>query len=88
MRTSIASVVIVAFLAGCTTTAEQAAQAEREVARMVQVYGPACEKLGFQRDTDSWRNCVINLSQKEEIRHYNNSALRGPLFWRYPYPFY
>ncbi len=44
---------LVCLSTACTTlTPEQ--QAERIIAR----YGPFCDKLGFQRDTDAWRSCV------------------------------
>ena len=36
---------------------------------MMTVYGPACERLGFQRDQDSWRNCILRLSAQEELRY-------------------
>jgi hypothetical protein len=85
MRTSIVTVSIAAFLASCTTTpAEQAVQKQQEADRMHVVYGPACEKLGFKRDTDPWRNCVIGLSQKDAIARHSNNAYSppyyGPLF--------
>ena len=52
-------------LTGCQTPAERAAQLEQEVDEMIQLYGPACEKLGFKPDSDSWRNCILR---------YNSSA--------------
>jgi hypothetical protein len=53
-------------LAGCATTAERAAWAQREVEEMMQVYGPACEKLGFEARSDAWRDCVLRLSARDE----------------------
>lgn len=52
------------MLAGCATTtpAERAARMQKEVDEMIQVYGPACEKLGFHADTDPWRNCILRLN--------------------------
>lgn len=38
-------------LSGCATP-------EQRAERQIQVLGPYCDKLGFQRDTDGWRNCV------------------------------
>ena len=61
-------------LAGCATTAERAAQMQAEVDEMVAVYGPACEKLGFQGGTDPWRNCVLGLSAQKARERY----LAGP----------
>ena len=52
MRTSIAVILSIVLLAACATPAEQAAMMNREVDRMIVVYGPACEKLGYKSDTD------------------------------------
>jgi len=61
---------IAASLAGCVTTAERAAQMQAEIDEMVTVYGPACEKLGFQPSTDPWRNCVLGLSSQKSRERY------------------
>lgn len=67
-------VLIVASLAtlltGCATTAERAAQMQAEVDEMVAVYGPACDKLGFQNGTDPWRNCILGLSAQKTRERY------------------
>lgn len=60
---------LAALLAGCASQAELAAQQEREVDRMVNVYGPGCEKLGFPRNTDLWRDCVLRLATKDSLDH-------------------
>ena len=39
------------LLAGCATPEQRAEQA------LVQ-FGPYCDKIGYQRDTDQWRNCI------------------------------
>jgi len=70
MRVSFIAVSIATFLGGCTTIADQTAQAEQEMDRMMQVYGPACQKLGFPANSDQWRNCVIGLSQKDAMTYY------------------
>jgi hypothetical protein len=57
------------LLAGCMTPAEQAARVQVEVDEMVRVYGPACDKLGFARDTDPWRECVLNLRARDDLRY-------------------
>jgi hypothetical protein len=85
MRTSIAAVLIAGFMVGCATPEQQAAQAEREAARMMQVYGPACEKLGFKSNTDPWRQCIIGLSQRDLNYRYSNNTFYGPPYWGYPY---
>lgn len=84
MRAFIIAVPIAAALAGCATSAERAAQAQREVEQMVEIYGPACTKLGFTVDTDPWRSCIINLSQRDDA-YYPRHALYGyygPPHWR------
>ena len=69
-RQSIILAFMVALLAGCATTAERAAQMQAEVDEMIVVYGPACEKLGFQNGTDPWRNCVLGLSAEKNRERY------------------
>ncbi|TAK42675.1 MAG: hypothetical protein EPO27_16540 [Betaproteobacteria bacterium] len=59
---------LAAVLAGCATPAERAAQAEREIDEMIQVYGPACERLGYRGGTDPWRDCVLRLNANETYR--------------------
>ncbi len=61
MRMPIAIGLIVGNLAACTTPAQESAYMVREAERMVQVYGPACEKLGYMLDTNAWRDCMVGL---------------------------
>ena len=65
------------LVAGCASNP----QAEREKANKlmdykIQVYGPACEKLGFAKDTDAWRECIQ--------REYEQTLMRQPHSWDYP----
>ena len=57
-------------LAACTslTPTERAARAEARVEQMMVVYGPACDKLGFRREDDKWRDCVLRLSAQDDYR--------------------
>lgn len=68
-----ACLALMALLAGCVTPAERAAQMEREVDEMIQVYGPACQKLGYQGETDRWRDCVLGLSAKDSYERYRRT---------------
>jgi len=68
------TVAVAALMTGCMTTAERAAQMQAEVDEMIAVYGPACEKLGFQASTDPWRNCVLELNTQKTRERY----LAGP----------
>lgn len=69
MRTFVAAVLI-ALVAGCTTQAERTARMQREVDEMIETYGPACEKLGYKRDTDHWRDCVLRLNANDRAERY------------------
>lgn len=82
MRTSIVLAFSIALLAACATPAEQAAMMNREVDRMIVVYGPACEKLGYKNDTDLWRNCVLQMSTKDDFDRYRLYPNYQPT-WRY-----
>lgn len=84
MRTSIIAALTAVVLAACASPAEQAARAEREIDYMVQIYAPACEKLGYTRNTDPWRNCILGLSTKDDIARYNSDlyfSSRWHHFW-------
>ena len=49
---------IILLLAGCATPEQWAAE-------VMAAYGPYCDKLGYQRDTDQWRQCI----QLEDAKH-------------------
>ena len=53
-------------LAGCTTPEQKAATMQSEVHRMMQIYGPACSKMGYAANTDQWRDCVLQLDAKDD----------------------
>lgn len=65
-------VLLIAALAGCMTQAERIAAEKAEVDEMVKVYGPACEKLGYAKDTDPWRDCILRMRahRDAQIRPY------------------
>ena len=46
-------VMVSVFLLGCAASPEQ--QAKRTLTQ----YGPYCEKMGYKKDTDSWRDCAV-----------------------------
>jgi hypothetical protein len=70
MRLPWTLIMVTIALAGCATPAEQAARMEREMERVVEIYGPACERLGFKRNEDPWRNCVLRLAQERNYYQY------------------
>lgn len=62
------AICLAVLLSGCTTpnklwtqgpvqTQEDAAKERAQL--IVAKYGPLCEGLGYQRDSDPWRQCVI-----------------------------
>ncbi len=65
------------LLAGCTTPEQKAASMQAEMDRLMRSYGPACEKLGYPAGTDPWRNCVLQLSARDDSRYYGHPAWYG-----------
>jgi hypothetical protein len=50
----------------------------------MQIYGPACSKLGYAANSDPWRSCVLQLSAKEDMERYGNptfNAAYGSRYW-------
>lgn len=50
---------IAALLVGCSTPAQRA---EKDIAK----YAPYCEKLGYQKDSDQWRDCIQKQSAADD----------------------
>jgi hypothetical protein len=65
MRVPMIAFIFTAMLTACTTTEQHAQYMVNQIDYMVQVYGPACDKLGYARNTDGWRDCVVNLSARD-----------------------
>jgi hypothetical protein len=42
---------ILLLLSGCETQEQRASE-------LIAAYGPYCEKLGYTKDTDAWRQCI------------------------------
>ncbi len=74
MRTLILLFSSLVLLAACATPEQQAAQAQRQMDNMIVIYGPACEKLGYAARTDFWRNCILQLSAKDDFARYQSPA--------------
>jgi hypothetical protein len=55
--------------AGCATPQERAAQLRAEMDEMIAVYGPACERLGYRHEDPGWRDCVMRLAARDDIRY-------------------
>jgi len=89
MRTvlHIVSMALVALLAtACTTPQERAARMQAEMSQLITIYGPACAQLGYAANSDQWRQCVIQLSTREELQRMGNASSYyggwGPGGWR------
>ena len=62
---------LIPLLAACAATpAEREASMQREVDQMVHLYGPICDKLGYTRDSDPWRDCVLKLDTRDNYEHF------------------
>jgi hypothetical protein len=70
MRQSIFIATCVLLLTACSTPQERAAKMQAEMDRIIVEYGPACIRLGYQANSDQWRNCVLQLSTKDDIERY------------------
>ena len=46
-------------LVGCVSPGQVAVKQTEHAMRQ---YGPACEKLGYQPQTDPWRECILKMS--------------------------
>jgi hypothetical protein len=81
---------LIILLAGCATDpATQQKQALQQMEYKLQVYGPACEKLGFEKDTDGWRTCIQReneqtILRQQSLRNMNNNwhPYYDPFFFR------
>ena len=74
MRTLILMAAIAA-LVGCATPEQRAAEVQAEVDRMIAMYGPGCERLGYKPNDDKWRDCVMRLAARDDRRYS---------YYRYP----
>ncbi|MDN4060451.1 hypothetical protein QPK31_19770 [Massilia sp. YIM B02769] len=64
-------------LSACATPQEKAARKQAEMAELMQVYGPACDRLGYAQQSDQWRNCIISLSTRDEVQRSGNYGPYG-----------
>ncbi|MFC5511362.1 hypothetical protein ACFPOU_09525 [Massilia jejuensis] len=84
MRTTIVLAAAL-LLSACATPQERAARKQAEMADMIAVYGPACDRLGYAQQSDPWRNCIISLSTKDEMQRYGTHpgyvGPWGPRYW-------
>lgn len=60
--------------AGCSTPADRAARMQAEMSQLIVIYGPACTQLGYAANSDPWRQCVLQLSTREELQRMGAGA--------------
>jgi hypothetical protein len=60
---------LVLLLLGCETPEQRAARVQAEVEDMIRVYGPGCQRLGYAPDSDPWRQCILRLRARDDIRY-------------------
>ena len=65
------------LLAACTTPEQRAANMQAEMDQMMRIYGPACGRLGYTSNSDQWRDCVLQLSAKEDAERYGSHYYAG-----------
>lgn len=61
-------ILLSAVLSACMTPAERIEEAKADAEYMVKIYGPACDKLGFSKDTDPWRACLLQMRAHDDER--------------------
>ncbi len=83
MRITYSLIAALCLLAGCTTPQERAAAAQADMDQRIQIYGPACTRLGYTSASDPWRNCVLHLSSVDDIERYAYPYYAGysPHYW-------
>ncbi|MES2299190.1 MAG: membrane lipoprotein lipid attachment site-containing protein [Pseudomonadota bacterium] len=83
MRKIIIALVAGLMLAACATPYDDQARLQHDMERIISVYGPACEKLGYAPNTDQWRNCMLQLSIKDDADHNSAYYQHYTPYWRY-----
>lgn len=79
--------IMIVIIAGCATpeqiAARRAAEAEAQRQRNIaytQQLAAQCDAIGYQRNTDPWRNCLLQLHQQNQAQ---NAAMRQMLLQQY-----
>lgn len=76
------------LLGACATPQERAARKQAEMAEMMAIYGPACDRLGYASQSNEWRACILSLSTKDDLQRYSTHPGYGgwgPRYWGGPY---
>lgn len=77
MRNLLLAVASALCLLACSTPQERAIRQQADMDSIIIEFGPACARLGYTVNTDLWRNCVIQLSTRDDIARYGSTYLYG-----------
>ena len=84
MRTLILSFLSLLLLLGCASPQDRAQKQQAEMSLAVEQYGPACTQVGYVKDTDPWRQCVVQQANNNEAKKGGMSGMfsRWASWWR------
>ena len=65
------TIILAAIIAvsGCAMPPEQ------RVVHILKTYGPACQKLGFESDSDASRHCMMTMDGKQQVEDARITAI-------------
>lgn len=78
MKARVMIAVLAAGLSGCVSADTMSQEQQAEVRKFVYTENlkSSCESIGYQRDTDQWRQCIMQLNaQNQQERAAIGSAL-------------
>lgn len=79
MRLVFAAFSLMALSACASNPAAEQARATKQMEHKILVYGPACEKLGYEKNSDKWRDCIQRENEQNLMQMRNLNA---------PYPYW
>jgi hypothetical protein len=60
--------IMIALVCSLTACASPDQRAEQLAADIKENYGPVCEKLGYEKDSEKYRDCMVSLFNADTIR--------------------
>lgn len=70
MRAMIVMSMATALLAACGSTQEMTAYGNDPVMALAGEYGPACERMGYGRESNEWRRCIAQSTTRADLARY------------------
>lgn len=68
MRAMILMFLSLAILYGCASPQDRAQKQQAEMSLAMEQYGPVCTQVGYVRDTDPWRACIMQQASNSEAK--------------------